>query len=56
MGGERSLEGILLAAHRRTHATRVLPEGACPACLALGLVGGRAEPTRSIAESPGGGA
>jgi hypothetical protein len=41
---------------RRTPTTRVLAEGACPACLALGLVGGRAEPTRSGAESPGGGA
>jgi hypothetical protein len=40
--------------------TRVLAEGACPACLALGLagrpVGGRRRPTRSGAESPGGGA
>ena len=47
---------ILLLVRRRTPTTRVLAEGACPACLALGLVGGRAEPTRSGAESPGGGA
>jgi H+/Cl- antiporter ClcA len=30
----------LLLRRRRPRATRVLAEGACPACLALGLVGG----------------
>jgi hypothetical protein len=54
MAGERSLEGAaagaatgagvpgllgLLLSRRRGRATRVLVEGACPACLALGLRG-----------------
>jgi hypothetical protein len=30
----------LLLRRRRPRVTRVLSEGACPACLALGLVGG----------------
>jgi H+/Cl- antiporter ClcA len=30
----------LLLRRRRRRVTRVLAEGACPACLALGLVGG----------------
>jgi hypothetical protein len=50
----------VLLLRSRGRATRVLAEGACPACLALGLagrpVGGRRRPTRSGAESPGGGA
>ena len=45
---------ILLLVRRRTRTTRVLAEGVVPP--AFGLVGGRAEPTRSVAESPGGGA
>jgi hypothetical protein len=50
---------VLLLHGRRGCAARVLAEGACPACLALGLagrpVGGR-RATRPGAESPGGGA
>jgi hypothetical protein len=55
----------LLLRRRRTRMTRVLAEGACPACLALGVLGpsrgpghglGRDEQTRPVAGSPGGGA
>ena len=46
----------LLLVRRRTRATRVLAEGACPACLALGLAGGGASPGPAAAGSPGGGA
>jgi membrane protein DedA with SNARE-associated domain len=55
-----AIVAALLLLRRRTRATRVLAEGACPACLALGLagtgLGGRAEQAPSGAESPGGGA
>jgi membrane protein DedA with SNARE-associated domain len=52
----------LLLWRRRGRAARVLAEGACPACLTLGLAlgpgrgRGRGEPTRSAAGSRGGGA
>jgi membrane protein DedA with SNARE-associated domain len=61
LGSSLFLQAHLLLRRRRPRVTRVLAEGACPACLALGLVGasttpGRTEPTRSRAGSPGGGA
>jgi hypothetical protein len=51
-----AVAATLLLVRRHTRASRVLAEGACPACLALGLAAGRAELARSGAESPGGGA
>ena len=51
---------VVLLRRRRGRVARVLAEGACPACLALGLAGrpagGRRRTTRPGAESPGGGA
>ena len=47
---------VILRRRRRGRVARVLTEGACPACLALGLGLGRAEQPRLGAESPGGGA
>jgi membrane protein DedA with SNARE-associated domain len=46
---------LLLLRRRRGRATRVLAEGACPACLALGLGLRRAAPEPTVAGSPGGG-
>jgi H+/Cl- antiporter ClcA len=42
---------ILLLRRRRGRAARVLAEGACPACLALGLLGGSGRPA-SAAGTP----
>jgi membrane protein DedA with SNARE-associated domain len=36
---------IVVARRRRSRVARVLSEGACPACLALGLGRGRASPS-----------
>ena len=47
----------LLLRRRGTRMTRILAEGACPVCLALGVLGpGPAEQPRPVAGSPGGGA
>jgi hypothetical protein len=35
---------VVLPRRRRGRATRVLAEGACPACLALGLLGPAGRP------------
>jgi membrane protein DedA with SNARE-associated domain len=43
---------VLLLSRRRGRATRVLAEGACPACLALGLLGHAGQPA-GAADTPG---
>jgi hypothetical protein len=43
---------VLLLRGRRGRATRVLAEGACPVCLAAGLLGGAGRPAPA-ADAPG---
>jgi hypothetical protein len=43
---------VLLLSRRRGRAARVLAEGACPACLALGLLGRAGQPA-GAADAPG---